>query len=163
MARPKQHNPAKKVTIPPGAGLPAKKVTIPPGAGLPAGARLPKPARKTVFVPGAPRRKSALRRRPGVVALREIRKYQKSAELLVPKAPFARLVREVISEVIRPGGPDRVQAQAMLALQEAAEAYIVGLFEDCNLCAIHAKRVTIQVRDMQLARRLRGDQLRFGA
>ena len=52
----------------------------------------------------------------------------------------------------------RFQSQAVLALQEATEAYLVGLFEDTNLCAIHAKRVTIMPKDMQLARRIRGER-----
>lgn len=93
--------------------------------------------------------------RPGTVALREIRRYQKSTELLVRKLPFQRLVREIAQEF----KPDlRFQSTAVLALQEATEAYLVGLFEDTNLCAIHAKRVTIMPRDMQLARRIRGDK-----
>eukprot|EP00088_Acartia_fossae_P052833 TRINITY_DN59870_c0_g1_i1.p1 TRINITY_DN59870_c0_g1~~TRINITY_DN59870_c0_g1_i1.p1 ORF type:complete len:155 (-),score=30.28 TRINITY_DN59870_c0_g1_i1:266-682(-) len=93
--------------------------------------------------------------RPGVVALREIRKYQKSTDLLIRKLPFQRLVREIAQEY----KPDlRFQSSAISALQEAAEAYLVALFEDTNLAAIHAKRVTIQVKDMVLARRLRGDR-----
>lgn len=93
--------------------------------------------------------------RPGTVALREIRKYQKSTELLIRKLPFQRLVREISAEY---KSDLRFQSSAVLALQEAAEAYLVGLFEDTNLCAIHAKRVTVMVKDMQLARRLRGEK-----
>ena len=52
----------------------------------------------------------------------------------------------------------RFQSQAILALQEATESYLVGLFEDTNLCAIHAKRVTIMPKDLQLARRIRGER-----
>jgi len=52
----------------------------------------------------------------------------------------------------------RFQGAAIAALQEASEAYLIGLFEDCNLCAIHAKRVTIRPSDMQLARRIRGER-----
>ncbi len=92
--------------------------------------------------------------RPGTVALREIRRYQKSTELLVRKAPFQRLVREIASEF---HADLRFQASAIMALQEATEAYMVSMFEDSNLCAIHGKRVTIMPRDMQLARRIRGD------
>ncbi|KAL5270709.1 hypothetical protein ACHWQZ_G001406 [Mnemiopsis leidyi] len=94
--------------------------------------------------------------RPGTVALREIRRFQKSTDLLIPRSPFLRLMREVINEVKQ--GPNllRVQVGAVGALQEAAEAYLVGLFEDTNLCAIHAKRVTIMPRDIHLAQRLRG-------
>jgi histone H3 len=89
------------------------------------------------------------------VALREIRKYQKSTELLIRKLPFQRLVREVTQDFM----PDlRFQSHAIQALQEASEAYLVGLFEDTNLCAIHAKRVTILPKDMQLARRIRGER-----
>jgi histone H3 len=95
------------------------------------------------------------RYRPGTVALREIRKYQKSTELLIRKLPFQRLVREIAREF---HCDLRFQSVALMALQEAAEAYLVGLFEDTNLCAIHAKRVTIQVKDMQLARRIRGER-----
>ena len=94
------------------------------------------------------------RYRPGTVALREIRRYQKSTELLVRKLPFQRLVREVAQDL---NADLRFQGSAVLALQEAAEAYLVGLFEDTNLCAIHAKRVTIMPKDIQLARRVRGD------
>ena len=93
--------------------------------------------------------------RPGVVALREIRKYQKSTELLIRKLPFQRLVREIAKEF---HAEDlRFQSHAIMALQEASEAYLVSLFEDTNLCAIHAKRVTIFPKDIQLARRIRGE------
>jgi histone H3 len=95
------------------------------------------------------------RYRPGTVALREIRKYQKSTELLIRKLPFQKLVREIAQGF----KPDlRFQSTAILALQEAAESYLVALFEDTNLCAIHAKRVTIMPKDMQLARRIRGER-----
>ena len=76
----------------------------------------------------------------GTVALREIRRYQKSTELLIRKLPFQRLVREIAQDFKT---DLRFQSSAVLALQEASEAYLVGLFEDTNLCAIHAKRVTI--------------------
>merc|ERR1711988_1907152 len=93
--------------------------------------------------------------RPGTVALREIRRFQKSTELLIRKLPFQRLVREIASEF---RNDLRFQSSAVLALQEASEAYMVALFEDTNLCAIHAKRVTIMPKDMQLARRIRGER-----
>ena len=93
--------------------------------------------------------------RPGTVALREIRKYQKSTELLIRKLPFQRLVREIAQDFKT---DLRFQSSAILALQEAAEAYLVGLFEDTNLSAIHAKRVTIMPKDIQLARRIRGER-----
>eukprot|EP00667_Euglena_gracilis_P025881 EG_transcript_30647 len=95
--------------------------------------------------------------RPGTVALREIRQFQKSTALLIRRLPFQRLVREVMGEVGISHGY-RPQRSALEALQEASEAYLVGLFEDANLCAIHAKRVTIMPRDLQLARRIRGER-----
>ncbi len=98
---------------------------------------------------------TACRYRPGTVALREIRKYQKSTELLIRKLPFQRLVREIAQDFKT---DLRFQSSAVLALQEAAEAYLVGLFEDTNLAAIHAKRVTIMPKDIQLARRIRGER-----
>lgn len=90
--------------------------------------------------------------RPGTVALREIRKLQKSTDLLIRKLPFQRLVREVAQDF---KADLRFQSKAVNALQEAAEAYLVGLFEDSNLCAIHAKRVTVMPKDIVLSRRLR--------
>ena len=99
--------------------------------------------------------KKPRRFRPGTVALREIRKFQKSTDLLIRKLPFQRVVREIAQQF---KSDLRFQSQAVLALQEASEAYLVGLFEDTNLCAIHAKRVTIMPKDMQLARRIRGEK-----
>ena len=112
-----------------------------------------KAARKSSPTSGAV--KKPHRYRPGTVALREIRKYQKSTELLIRKLPFQRLVREVAQDF---KNDLRFQSSAVMALQEAAEAYLVSLFEDTNLCAIHAKRVTIMPRDMQLARRIRNEK-----
>ncbi|KAM0861355.1 hypothetical protein ACQ4PT_045948 [Festuca glaucescens] len=111
-------------------------------------------ARKTAPATGGV--KKPRRYRPGTVALREIRKYQKGTELLIRKLPFQRLVRE-IAQVFKIDL--RFQSHAVLALQEAAEAYHVGLFEDTNLCAVHAKRVTIMSKDVHLARRIRGERL----
>ena len=88
------------------------------------------------------------------MALREVKRYQKSTELLISKLPFQRLVREV-AESYYPG--IKFQPSAIEALQEASEAYLVGLFEDTNLCAIHAKRVTIMPKDMKLSCRIRGE------
>lgn len=105
----------------------------------------------------APSGRKPHRFRPGTVALREIKRYQKSFELLIPSLPFARIVRELTmyhSQLV-----SRWTAEALVAIQEAAEDYVVHLFEDTNLCAIHAKRVTIMPRDLQLARRLRGGAL----
>jgi histone H3 len=93
--------------------------------------------------------------RPGTVALREIRRYQKSTDLLIRKLPFQRLVREIAQDF---KADLRFQGTAILALQEASETYLVALFEDTNLCAIHAKRITIMPKDMQLARRIRGER-----
>lgn len=90
----------------------------------------------------------------GERALKEIRLYQTNTDLLIRRLPFARLVREIQHSMSKE--TFRWQGTAILALQEAAEAHLVGLFEDCNLCAIHAKRVTIMPKDMQLARRIRG-------
>ena len=95
------------------------------------------------------------RYKPGTVALREIRKYQKSSDLLIKKLPFQRLVREIAHEIKL---DLRFQGSAIEALQESAEAYLVSVFEDTNLCAIHAKRVTIMTKDMQLAMRIRGER-----
>ena len=99
--------------------------------------------------------KKPMRYRPGTVALREIRRYQKSTELLIRKMPFTRLVREITQDFKT---DLHFQRQAIAALQEAAEAYLIGLFEDTNLCCIHAKRVTIAPKDLQLARRIRGER-----
>ena len=96
--------------------------------------------------------KKPRRYQPGTVALHEIRRYQKSTELLIRKLPFSRLVREIAQEV---GKTDmHFQGSTIICLQEAAEAYMVSLLEDTNLCAIHAKRVTIMPKDVQLARRI---------
>jgi len=121
-----------------------------------------KAPRKSIATKGA--RKSAPagmpvkkvhRFRPGTVALREIRRYQKSTELLLRKKPFQRLVREIAQDFKT---DLRFQGHAIMALQESGEAYLTGLFEDTNLCAIHAKRVTIMPKDIQLARRIRGER-----
>ncbi|XP_054160370.1 histone H3-like [Oppia nitens] len=100
------------------------------------------------------RRPPYRRHRPGTIALRDIRRYQKTCELLIPRLPFQRLVREIAAQI-----SDNLlfQTAALSALQETAEVYLVGLFEDANLCAIHAKRVTIMPRDIQLSRRIRGE------
>ena len=112
-----------------------------------------KAARKSAPATGGV--KKPHRYRPGTVALREIRRYQKSTELLIRKLPFQRLVREIAQDFKT---DLHFQSSAVLALQEASEAYLVGLFEDTNLCAIHAKRVTIMPKDIQLARRIRGER-----
>lgn len=113
-----------------------------------------KAARKTA-PPARGGIKKPHRYRPGTVALREIRRYQKSTDLLIRKLPFQRLVKEISQDF---KSDLRWQSVAILALQEASEAYLVGLFEDANLCAIHAKRVTIMPIDISLARRIRGER-----
>jgi histone H3 len=113
-----------------------------------------KAARKSAPATGYVKKKKN-RYRPGTVALREIRRYQKSTQLLIRKLPFQRLVREIAQDFKT---DLRFQGSAILALQEASEAYLVGLMEDTNLCAIHGKRVTIMVKDIQLARRIRGER-----
>jgi len=99
-------------------------------------------------------KKKPHRWRPGTVAMREIRRYQKSTEFLIRKLPFQRLVREISHEHKE---DLRFQASALVALQEAAENYLVDLFSDSNLCALHARRVTLMPKDISLARRLRGE------
>ncbi|XP_044275335.1 histone H3-like centromeric protein A [Varanus komodoensis] len=119
---------------------------------------------------GRPRRQRAAeaavrqrrrRYRPGQRAMLEIRRYQKSTNLLIRKLPFARVVREICLDFTR-GVDMQWQAMALLALQEAAEAFLVHLMEDAYLCAIHAKRVTLYPKDIQLARRIRGIQEGLG-
>jgi histone H3 len=113
-----------------------------------------KAARKSGPATGGVKNFKPRRYRPGTVALREIRRYQKSTDLLIPKRPFQRLVRKLARNV---KADLRFQSTAILALQEATEAYLVSLFEDTNLCALHARRVTIMPRDLHLARRIRGE------
>lgn len=107
----------------------------------------PRPSQATERAPS--------RRRSGMAALYEIRHYQRTSDPLIRKAPFQRTCKEIMQSYRT---DYRCQSVALEALQEAAEAYLVGIFEDTNLCAIHAKRVTIMGKDMQLARRLRGEQ-----
>ena len=114
-----------------------------------------KAARKSAPAQGGV--KKPHRYRPGTVALRQIRKYQKTTDLLLRKAPFQRLVREIAQDF---KSDLRCQSSAILALQEATEDYLVRLFEDTNLCTIHSKRVTIMPKDIQLARRIRGESHR---
>ena len=95
--------------------------------------------------------------RPGTVALREIRKYQKSTELLIRKIPFQRLVRQVCQSLesrLGLGYQLRFQSLALEALQEGAEAYLVNMFDQCNDICLHSKRVTLQVKDILLWKRL---------
>lgn len=144
--------------IPPPLAAGSSKTASKPSSKQP---RKSKQGQRLVSDPSSthPKPKKPHRYRPGTVSLREIRHYQKSTDLLLRKLPFARLVREIAMNfalATDDGVALRWQSSALLALQEAAEAYLVHIFEDTNLCAIHAKRVTIMKRDMQLARRLRG-------
>lgn len=125
------------------------------GANVLPAAHLSAPAKKRL-PPTRPRKK----RKPGTVALREIRQYQKSTEHLIRRLPFQRLVREIAEDFGGSSFPEgvRFQSQAIEALLEAAENYLVHLYEDTNLNAIHAKRITIMVKDIQLARRIRGER-----
>ncbi|XP_074786718.1 histone H3-like centromeric protein A [Athene noctua] len=127
--------------------MPRPKPTSPRRFG---GPQRPPPA------PPTPQRTPRHRRvRPGHRVLQEIRKYQSSTRLLLRPTPFARLVREVCSIYTR-GLDYQWQRMALMALQEAAEAFLVRLLEDAYLCSLHARRVTLYPRDVQLARRLRG-------
>nr|XP_022321624.1 histone H3-like centromeric protein cnp1 [Crassostrea virginica] len=109
---------------------------------------------RTSSVPSPKKR----RYRPGQKALKEIRKFQNSTNLLIRKLPFSRVVREIAMGVVGPTQTMMWKATAIMALQEAAEAYLVLLFEDALLCAVHAKRVTVSPKDIWLAQRLRGDR-----
>ena len=113
------------------------------------------PRKNLAAAPPAPAARKPHRYRPGTVALREIRRYQLSTELLIRKLPFQRLVREIAQDF---KADLRFQSAAVNALQEASEAYLVEIFQDANLCAIHAKRVTIKPSDIQLSLRLRGER-----
>ena len=96
---------------------------------------------------------------PGTVALHEIQQFQKSTELLIQKLPFLQLVHKIALEV---GKYDlHFQGSTIICLQEAVEAHIVGFMEDTNLCAIHAKRVTIMPKDIQLAHCIQGEHLKY--
>ena len=109
--------------------------------------------------PGGMPKKKPHRYKPGTVALREIRKYQKNTELLIRKLPFQRIVREIAENMVSSRFPTgvRFQAAAVMALQEASESYLIKKLADSNLEAIHAKRVTIMPKDMQLARNIAGE------
>lgn len=113
---------------------------------------------KTPKTPKTPGKTPKTRRfRPGTKALREIKQYQKGTGLLIRKLPFQRLVKEIAEEY---RSDLRFQSKALEAFQIATEAYIIGLFEDANLCCIHAGRVTVMSKDLALAHRLRGDTQR---
>ena len=97
--------------------------------------------------------KKPRRFRPGIKALRDIRKYQRSTEALIQRRPFQRIVKELAQNI----APDfRFQSVAIRALQEAAEDFLVSLFQDSQHCAVHASRMTVMPSDLRLAARLRG-------
>ena len=98
------------------------------------------------------------RYRPGTVALREIRKYQKTVDLLIPKKPINVVTREIAADLTREGHDLRFERAALDAIHESAEAFHVGLFEDTNMVASHAGRKTISKKDMDLVLRIRGDR-----
>ena len=112
--------------------------------------------KRTIKPTGSVRRPH--RYRPGTVALREIRKYQKTVDLLIPKKPFNVVTREIAAGVQRESHDLRFERAALDALHESAEAFHVGLFEDTNMVAIHAGRKTISKKDMDLVLRIRGDR-----
>lgn len=130
------------------------------------GRRPPHRARKSTAAPDKPRgaQRRKIRFKPGELALKTIQKLQQTTELLIPKTRFHRLVREITQEAAKSlttgyDEPFRYQVAALVALQEAAEAYLTYLFEDTNLLCIHARRVTIMPRDIQLARRIRNEKM----
>ncbi|XP_076278130.1 uncharacterized protein LOC143208009 [Lasioglossum baleicum] len=100
------------------------------------------------------RRELTVRRHRHV--LKEIRHLRRSVNLLIPKAAFRRVVREIIFYLFPNLGNLRIQLSALEALQEAVEAYLVQFFEDCAVLSMHAKRVTLQYQDVWILRRLRG-------
>jgi histone H3 len=103
--------------------------------------------------------KKSRKYRPGTVALREIRKLQASTNTLIPKAPFRRLLKEMVYDQSNGKVAHNFASAAVTCIQEATESYLVSLLSDANLCALHAKRVTLMPKDLHLARRLRGDRV----
>ena len=99
--------------------------------------------------------KTPSRYRPGSLALQEVQYYQERSNLLIRKLPFQRLVRGIAQTLKQ---DVRFRSAALMALQEACEAYLIHLFEDTNLCTIHIKRVTIMPKDIQLVRCIRGER-----
>ncbi|BGP24189.1 histone H3 [Rhodotorula toruloides] len=163
MAQTPRKQPAKKTVVAKTTVVQKKVATKTLGGGAGKGPRKSTGGKTRHGQPASqPTQRKPRKYRPGTRALQEIRHYQKGTDLLLRRLPFARLVREIAMEFLAedeegnaPGL--RWQSSALLALQEATEAYLIHLFEDSNLCALHAKRVTIMQRDMQLVRRIRGD------
>jgi histone H3 len=138
---------AKAAAPPKRAANALAKAAAPPQPRAAKNAAAPKPAAKRAAKP---------RFKRGDISLKEIRKYQKSVDLLISKKGFGRVVKEIVQDNASPGF--LINPHTKMALQEATEAYITGLFEDTNLCAIHGKRSTIRIVDMQLARRIRNER-----
>ena len=91
---------------------------------------------------------------PGTKALLEICRFHKSTRLLIPKNPFYWVIWNILQ---MERSWMKIQSSAVLALHEAAETYLVWLLEDSSICTIHAKWVTVMLKDKQLARRIRSD------
>lgn len=138
------------------------------------GPHAPAPPAPTAARAGATRPPTHKKRRwrPGTAALREIRKFQKTADLIIHKAPFSRLVREILQDLQlghhhkffsrdQAKNVGRWSSQALLALQEAAESYLIDLMSDGQLLAIHARRITLKPVDLVLVRRIRNNKDAF--
>ena len=129
----------------------SSKVSVATGSKV---SKIEKAKKKSAAAEGGIKQKRKFRFRPGTVAIREIKRYQKATTFMLAKAPFQRFIRSICDGI---DGQLRFQSAALVALQEAAESYLTGLFEDANLCAIHANRVTVMKKDIVLARRIRGE------
>ena len=117
--------------------------------------------RSTKSAPATGGVKKPHRYRPGTVALREIRRYQKSTDLMIPKLPYQKLIREITVDQCKKtkdGNDWRWQGVAILASQTAAEDYLTVQLEDANVCALHTKRCTVMPKDIQLVRRIKGEE-----
>ncbi|XP_021566964.1 histone H3-like centromeric protein A [Carlito syrichta] len=150
----------KEIGAAPGAAQPARGPRRKPEARrrrVASPAPTPGPSRRGASPGTSPRQRG----RRKLAWTKEIRNLQKSTHLLLRKAPFSRLVREICVKFTR-GVDFNWQSQALLALQEAAEAFLVHLFEDAYLLSLHAGRVTLFPKDVQLARRIRGIQEGLG-
>ena len=150
-ARSRGNNPTTPTT---GGGTNNQRASSIVGGPVHASSRrtVPGPSRPIPGIAKAPTR----RRAPGEASLDEIRKYQKTHHALLPKLPFTRVVKSITERVTCGQVQMKWKAEALEAVQQATEDYLVHLFEDCNLCAIHCKRVTIMLKDIHLARRIRG-------
>lgn len=120
------------------------------GASLPASTKKASASKRHGRVTDAATERRKKRFRPGTVPLLEIRNYQKSGELLIPRQPFQRLVKEIAAPIFKL----RFRPCAVDALQEAAENHLISLLRDTNEIALHGKRQTITREDMRVARRL---------